>query len=137
MFTFTGSFMEAIEEFLIPPPGCYRFYRWISGRASSRKACMELPALQGNSIGGCLPLALPAGQTDTSQGLLCADSYNQKSFSSKFGSSVESGTLTVQWAEKLGGSWIPVLAHEQLWIVSCFSIVPTCSFLSVVQVMFQ
>lgn len=69
---------------------------------------MELPALWGNSTGGCPPLALPARQTDTSQGLLCADSYNQKSFSSKFGSSVESGTLTVQWAEKLGGSWIPV-----------------------------
>lgn len=54
---------------------------------------MELPALQGSSTGEHPPLALSARQTDTSQGLLCTDSYNQKSFSSKFGSSVESGTL--------------------------------------------
>lgn len=66
---------------------------------------MKLPALQGNSRGGCPPLHLPAGQTDSSQGLLCTDSYNQKSFSSKFGSSVESGTLTVQWAS-VQRSWV-------------------------------
>lgn len=35
-------------------------------------------------------------------------------------------------AEKPGGSWVPVFAHEQLWIASCFSIVPMCSFLSMV-----
>lgn len=76
-------------------------------KGSSRKACVELLALQGNSTGGRPPLRLPAGQTDTSQGLLCADSYHQKSFSSTFDSSVESGTLTVQQAS-VQRSWVAV-----------------------------
>lgn len=35
-------------------------------------------------------------------------------------------------AEKLGGSWVPVFAHEQLRIASRFSVVPMRSLLSVV-----
>lgn len=105
IFTFTGSFMEATEGFFIPPTRCYRFSRWIFGRTSSRKACMELPALEGNSTGGHPPLALPAGQTPLRGCFaLILTVSAKKSFSSKFGYSVESGTLTC--SGQVHRSWV-------------------------------
>lgn len=135
---------KQLRGFSLHHPGATGFTGGLlEGQAPGKPAWSFLLGRETAQVGTHPWPCLPDRQTDTSQGLLCADSYKQKSFFSKFGFSVESGTLTAvgKCAEKLGGSCIPVFAHEQLWIASHFSIVPMGSFFSMVltweQAMFQ
>lgn len=120
--------MEVIERFFsFPPHGCYRFYRWVSERVSSWKACMELPAVQRNSTH--LRTCLPDGPAWAAS---CWFSHPEKplELSWLLHGDRDTDCAVGTSAGKLGGSWVPVFAHEQLWIASHFSVVPMHSFLS-------
>lgn len=111
------------EIFLFPPQGCYRLFLF---NESSWKACMELPAVQRNSTH--LRACLPEGSIwAASCWFLHAEKPPDLSWLLHGDRNTDCAVGTS--AGKPGGSWVPAFAHEQLWIASCFSVVPMHSFL--------